>query len=93
LKPATPIHVLTAKGPELVVHAWRMMRMGCGAGAASVQLAQILGGAGEQPVAFACGHASRILCFLTGSAHVVLALPPSLPTDPVMTEMLSPTAG
>ena len=37
---------------------------------------------------------SRILHFLTGSARVILSLPPSLPAhDPVMTAVLSPTSG
>ena len=37
---------------------------------------------------------SRILHFLTGSAHVILSPPPSLSAqDPVMTAALSPTAG
>jgi hypothetical protein len=37
---------------------------------------------------------SRIVHFLTGSAHVILSLPPSLSAqDPVMTAVLSPTAG
>ena len=37
---------------------------------------------------------SRILHLLTGSARVILSLPPSLPAhDPVMTAVLSPTSG